>query len=307
MRRLLATLLLCTATMITAGCGGGPGPGQHVPTVTGGFGTDPKITLPSGRPPGGLVVQTLGSGSGPVLKPTDFMMVNVEAKVWSGDRMVVDSFLNHQPQGLPVSAGLPAWRRLAGQRVGSRVLEVVPPKDGFGSRGNASINVTGSDTLVFVFDILAAVPANGQASGTVVPYHPAPGMPRVRASAHGPVIIVPPHQKPPKDLVTRVLIRGNGPVVTKGDSVVVQYTGTVWRTGKIFNTSRLQGRPQAFALGTGQVIPGWDRGLIGQHTGSRVLLVIPPSLGYGKSGNPPLVRGTDTVVYVVDVLAVFHH
>lgn len=60
------------------------------------------------------------------------MLFDVAAKVWAGDRLVLDTFASHQPQGLPLPAGLPAWRHLAGQRVGSRVLEVVPPKDGFG-------------------------------------------------------------------------------------------------------------------------------------------------------------------------------
>ena len=59
-------------------------------------------------------------------------------------------------------------------------------------------------------------------------------------------------------------------------------------------------------LGSSQVIAGWARGLAGERVGSRVLLVIPPGLGYGKAGNPPTVRGTDTLVYVVDILAAIH-
>ncbi len=63
------------------------------------------------------------------------------------------------------------------------------------------------------------------------------------------------------------------------------------------------GGPQAFELGAGQVIPGFQTGLTGQRVGSRVLLVIPPRLGYGTAGDPPLVTGKDTLVYVVDILA----
>jgi peptidylprolyl isomerase len=187
--------------------------------------------------------------------------------------------------------------------VGSRVLMVVPPRDGLGPRGNSAINVTGADTLVFVFDILSAVPANGHATGTALPYRPAPGMPRVTASAQGPQITVPKHTAPPRHLVTRLLVRGHGPAVVADDTVVTQYTGAVWRNGKVFNSSWVQGSPQAFELGKGQVIRGWQRGLAGLPAGSRVLLVIPPSLGYGKRGNPPLVKGKDTLVYVVDILA----
>ena len=200
-------LVLCLASAVTA-CGSSS---TTLPVVAGGFGTDPLITLPGARPPGGLVVRTLSEGSGPVIRASDYVLFDVAAKVWTGDRLVLDTFTSHQPQGLPLSAGLPAWRHLAGQRVGSRVLEVVPPRDGFGRRGDASVNVTGTDTLVFVFDILAAVPSAGHASGTVVRGRPGAGLPQVTNSAHGPVVLVPPRAAPPGNLVTRVLIAWHGP------------------------------------------------------------------------------------------------
>jgi FKBP-type peptidyl-prolyl cis-trans isomerase len=305
MRPLTAALALCLAALTIAACGGGSpgGAGAGVPVVTGAFGSDPLISLPAVKPPGTLVVRTLREGSGTAVKPDSFVMFNVEGKVWAGDRLVIDSYTNRKPQGLPLGAGLPAWQHLAGQRVGSRVLMVVPPRDGFGARGNPSINVTGTDTLVFVFDILAAVPAGGHATGTVLPYRPTAGMPRVTRSARGPQITVPKHTAPPGHLVTRLLVRGRGPAVVANDTIVTQYTGAVWRNGKVFNSSWAQGSPQAFELGKGQVIRGWQRGLTGLPVGSRVLLVIPPGLGYGKSGNPPLVKGKDTLVYVVDILA----
>ena len=59
-------------------------------------------------------------------------------------------------------------------------------------------------------------------------------------------------------------------------------------------------------LGSGQVIAGWNQGLAGQRVGSRVLLVVPPRLGYGKAGNPPAITGKDTLVFVVDILAATH-
>ena len=60
-----------------------------------------------------------------------------------------------------------------------------------------------------------------------------------------------------------------------------------------------------FPLGQGQVIKGWDSGLAGQKVGSRVLLVIPPAEGYGTAGSPPKIAGTDTLVFVVDILAAY--
>src|SRR5205823_6853621 len=128
----------------------------------------------------------------------------------------------------------PAWRHLAGQRVGSRVLEVVPPKDGFGRRGDASVNVTGTDTLVFVFDILAAVPTAGHASGAAARYRPGAGLPQVTMSAHGPVVTVPPAAAPPKTLVTRVLIAGPGPRLVPGETGVARLTGALRLTVGVF-------------------------------------------------------------------------
>ena len=301
--RWVAALLLCLAPALGA-CGASPA--STLPAVAGGFGTDPLISLPAGQPPASLEVRTLSQGSGPVVRPDDYVLFDVAGKVWAGDRLVIDSFTSHQPQGLPLHAGLPAWRRLAGQRVGSRVLEVVPPKDGFGRHGDSAVNVTRADTLVFVFDILAAVPQGARASGTTVPYHPGPGMPRVTQSASGPVITVPPTVAPPRHLVVTTLMRGHGPPVLAGETVVTQFTGVLWRNSAVFDSSWQQGDPQAFVLGSSQVIAGWARSLAGQRVGSRVLLVIPPGLGYGKAGNPPTVRGTDTLVYVVDILAAIH-
>lgn len=248
------------------------------------------------------MVRTLSAGPGPVVRPGDYVLFDVAAKVWAGDRLVMGTFTSHQPQGLPLPAGLPAWRHLAGQRVGSRVLEVMPPRDGFGRRGNASVNVTGTDTLVFVFDILAAVPSAGHASGAAAGYRPGPGLPRVTVAGRGPVITVP-RAAPPKALVTRILVAGRGPRLAPGETVVTQFTGVLWRTGAVFDSSWQHGDPQAFVLGSSQVIPGWNQGLAGQRVGSRVLLVIPPRLGYGKAGSPPVITGTDTLVFVIDVLA----
>jgi FKBP-type peptidyl-prolyl cis-trans isomerase len=298
-----ATAVLCLASAVTA-CGRADS--ITLPVVAGRFGTDPMISLPAAKPLGRLVVRTLSEGSGPVVRPGDYVLFDVAAKVWAGDRLVLDTFASHQPQGLPLPAGLPAWRHLAGQRVGSRVLEVVPPKDGFGSRGDASVNVTGTDTLVFVFDILAAVPSAAHATGTTASYRPGAELPRVTISAHGPAVIVPHRAAPPKTLVTRVLIAGHGPRLVPGETVVTQLTGLLWRTGAVFDSSWQHGAPQSFVLGSGQVIPAWNQGLAGQRVGSRVLLVIPPSLGYGKAGNPPTITGNDTLVFVIDLLAATH-
>ncbi len=303
LRRCVMFTVLLLAMAAAAGCGsGGRSPGP-VPGVSGRFGADPLITIPTGHPSSSLIVQTVIPGRGPLVQPDDYVLFNVEGKVWAGDREVVDSYTDRQPQGLPLQSGLPAWRHLAGQRVGSRVLIVVPPRYGFGRKGDPQANIMSTDTLVFVFDLLGALPQHGQAVGTTLPYRPGPGLPQVTEGGRGPVITIPAQATPPSKLVRQVLIRGHGKPVQAGQTVVVQDSGVVWRTGKVFDSSWARGFPESFVLGSGQVIRGWDTGLRGLPVGSRVLLILPPKLGYGQAGNPPDVGGHDTLVFVIDILA----
>lgn len=118
---------------------------------------------------------------------------------------------------------------------------------------------------------------------------------------HSPTITFP-NSAPPSTLVVKVLHQGNGQKVVKKDCIVVNYVGRIWR-GKVFDTSytrQLAGIP----IGVGQVISGWDTGLVGQKVGSRVLLVIPPKDGYGSKGQSTAgIKGTDTIVFVVDIVS----
>ena len=117
-----------------------------------------------------------------------------------------------------------------------------------------------------------------------------------------------PKNSPPKTLAVRTLIKGSGPKVSKGQLIVVQYVGVIWASKKVFDSSWARGAPFAFTIGASpsQVIPGWDKGLVGQNIGSRVLLVIPPADGYGKTGNSQAgIKGTDTLVFVVDILGAY--
>ncbi|HEX4699386.1 MAG TPA: FKBP-type peptidyl-prolyl cis-trans isomerase [Actinomycetes bacterium] len=119
-----------------------------------------------------------------------------------------------------------------------------------------------------------------------------------------PKVTVAKGSKPPKTLKSEVLSEGNGPVVKKGNLLVADYLGEVYKTGKVFDNSYDRKVPAAFPIGTGSVIPGWDKTLVGVKAGSRVLLSIPPKQGYGTKGNPQAgIKGTDTLVFVVDVIA----
>jgi peptidylprolyl isomerase len=113
-----------------------------------------------------------------------------------------------------------------------------------------------------------------------------------------------PKTKPPKKLIVRDLREGTGPAAKPGDTVTVQYVGVNYKGGKQFDASWDRGEPFSFSLGGGQVIKGWDLGVAGMKVGGRRMLIIPPDLGYGPNGSPPVIKPNETLAFVVDLLAV---
>ncbi len=197
-------------------------------------------------------------------------------------------------------------RGLIGVPVGSRVLIAVAPQDGFQAQGGIpDAGIEADDTILFSVDVLEAStpePPLERAEGTAV--EPEEGLPTVELDDTGKPTITVPEGDPPTDLVTQVLIEGDGPVVESGQDLTVHYTGVIWASGEQFDSSWDRGEPASFPIGVGGVIAGWDEGLVGQTVGSQVLLVIPPEQGYGPDGNPDAgISGTDTLVFVVDILA----
>lgn len=110
-----------------------------------------------------------------------------------------------------------------------------------------------------------------------------------------------PDADPAPTLQIEVLTKGDGERVEAGDLLIVHYTGQVWG-GEVFDSS-FGDTPLAFLIGTGGVIRGWDEGLVGHATGSRVILTVPPEYGYGPDGNAAAgIDGSDTIAFVVDIL-----
>ena len=112
-----------------------------------------------------------------------------------------------------------------------------------------------------------------------------------------------PKNKPSTSLQVKVLSTGKGAVVAKSNLVVVDYLGQIWQ-GKVFDNSYDRKTPLGTPIGTGSVIKGWDQAIVGKHIGDRILMVVPPALGYGTTGNTDAgIKGTDTLAFVVDVVA----
>jgi peptidylprolyl isomerase len=313
MRRLLALgaipLLACVAV---AGCGSSkpspassPSSGAAV-TATGSFGQAPNVTIPKAKAGSQLMVKTLVQGTGATMTKSDAVAANYVIYTWTGTTSSRQgSTFGAVPVLIPGKTLPGLETALVGKKTGSRILAVIPPAQGFGSSGNPQAGITGTTTLVFVIDLLKVYPNTAGATGT----HVSSGggtLPTVAAtSGSAPTVTFPSPSSPPGALVTKTLVKGGGPKVAKGQFIVAQYTGYIWRTKKVFSSSWSSGSPFGFVIGATpeQVIPGWDKGLVGQTVGSRVMLSIPPAQGYGSAGQSQAgIKGNDTLLFVVDIV-----
>jgi peptidylprolyl isomerase len=107
---------------------------------------------------------------------------------------------------------------------------------------------------------------------------------------------------PPSALKAETLIEGSGPAIQSGQQATVQYVGVLYGNGKEFDTSWGKGKqPFTFALGSGQVIKGWDEGVLGMKVGERRRLTIPSSLAYGAAGSPPKIGPNQALIFDIDL------
>lgn len=109
---------------------------------------------------------------------------------------------------------------------------------------------------------------------------------------------------PPADLVLEDVTVGTGEEAKSGHKVDVHYVGVAWSTGAQFDASWDRNEIFTFSLGAGQVIKGWDQGVAGMLVGGRRRITIPAELGYGAQGAGGVIKGGETLVFVVDLLGV---
>jgi peptidylprolyl isomerase len=246
-------------------------------------------------------VHTNGTGE----QPTSGAMVSVDyVQVDGRTGKTLGSSYGAKPQSLtlaPSARPQVLVKALLATKTGGQTIVAISPKDAKGLQASGS-GVKKTDTLLFLLELRSVRHPLGRATGTAVT--PPEGLPTVVLDGTGkPTITIPAGVAAPSTLVVQPLVVGTGPVVEAGQTVVVHYTGIVYGTGKQFDSSWDRGQTASFVIGQGQVIPGWDKGIVGQTVGSQLLLVIPPADGYGASGQSSAgITGTDTLVFVVDIL-----
>jgi FKBP-type peptidyl-prolyl cis-trans isomerase FkpA len=113
----------------------------------------------------------------------------------------------------------------------------------------------------------------------------------------------PPEDPPPMALQTIDVKLGTGAEAKAGDKVKVHYTGTLM-SGKKFDSSRDRGEPFEFTLGKGEVIKGWDEGVVGMKVGGQRKLVIPWTMAYGEAGSPPDIPAKAALKFDVELVEI---
>lgn len=267
----------------------------------------PKVTI-ANAPYKVTETQTkvLKEGKGTALTDQDIARVNLVAVNGTSGKEMTSTW-GKAPTALYLGqedllAGLK--KGLIGAKPTSQVQISIPPADAFGEGGNSNMGVGGEDTLVFVVDVISGTKMLSEATGKAVA--PKKGLPTVAFTKGKPAKITSPKSTPPTTTVVQQLITGTGAKVQAGQTVRVTYTGALWKDNSIFDASANR-EPGTFDFqaGAGSVIKAWDKAVVGQPVGSRLLVVVPPADGYGAAGSPPKISGTDTLVFVVDILAAY--
>jgi peptidylprolyl isomerase len=274
--------------------------------IEGDVGTNPEVTFDGKVEVDKTTSEVITEGDGEEVEAGD----SVLAHVWIGNGFTQEKSLSTYEEEPKTPQLLTADEKalselflegIEGHTVGSRVAVAATAEDAFGPQGNSQLKIGNKDTVVAVIDLLSAVP-EGPAGDDVAAPSWAPkivqkaGVPASMDFAKAP--------EPSKKLRSATLIQGEGETVEKGQALVVNYLGQVYDGKQPFDESYSTGQPASFPIGVGQVVPGWDKSLVGQKIGSRVLLSIPPEDGYGSAGNEQAgIKGTDTLYFVVDILA----
>jgi peptidylprolyl isomerase len=310
-RRRLASALVAVLTLTgLAACGdessgGGPASeGIDGLTITGEFGEAPEVEV-DGVEVDEPETATIIEGDGEELTAEGAASTRILiAKAADGSELA-SSYEDPEPYNMVVSEQPPIIAdAVTGATIGSRVALALPANELYGAEGNPQMGVAADDDIVVVFDLLEAAEPPAQAAeckGTArLTESTSPTIVEKKGDVTGLDFEGAP-ENPPCNLQVITLSEGDGKPVKEDDQVTVDYYGSVWGGEEAFDSSFERGEPATFPLSKGSLIDGWVQGLQGVNVGSRVMMVIPPDLGYGDQGQEAIPAGS-TLVFVIDVL-----
>jgi peptidylprolyl isomerase len=275
--------------------------------VTGAFNTKPTVTFPDTQPPKQLVEETLVAGSGTPVSAGDTVITNYVGEIWptkpgSAPKVFDSSFARGAPTGFVIGTGavIPGFdKTLVGKRIGTRMLLSIPPADGYGSSGNSQAGISGTDTLVFVVDLLADYKPNASAPGVADSQLPATGWPKItNTPGQQPQIISVAGVKAPTSPISKLLVKGSGAKIDPTKTLVLQLVQTDIATGKQTQSSWGQ-QPQ---LVSAQNVLSVASALDGQNIGARAIALLPATPAQPASATASSQPATSPQILIIDVV-----
>ncbi|MCD4535326.1 FKBP-type peptidyl-prolyl cis-trans isomerase [Nocardioides sp. cx-169] len=266
--------------------------------ISGEYGEEPEVTWKDKLVADEVEMEVLSEGDGAEVAEGDEVSVNY----WVGNgftqQKTYSTYDSGAPETVPVSDEVTAAFKdaLLGQTIGSRVAVTSSAKDAFGEMGNPGLGIGNKDTVLLILDLMKP-PRTPQLKDVSAARQPA----LVEKDGQPTGFDFSGIDKPSVDgnLLRTIVKQGTGKPVTKDMELTVDYLGSVYEGAKPFDES-FSKEPATFKLT--EVIGGWTQGLDGVKVGSRVLLAIPPSLGYGpqEQANIP---ANSTLYFVVDIIS----
>lgn len=245
-------------------------------------GDKPEVEVPPGEAPTELEIVDLVVGDGTEAKAGDLVTAHYVGVLHEDGSEFDASWNSGQPFEFQLGAGrvIAGWDQgIEGMKVGGRRMLLIPSDLAYGETGSGG--AIGPDAaLVFVVDLVDvfSLPDPSDAPTVEIP-----------AELTG-------------ELETEDLIEGDGAELEAGDTATLHYVLALESSGQVEDSS-WEREPVTVPIGVGNVILGWDEGLLGMKEGGRRLVVVPPDLGFGSEGNGP-IPPDDTLVFVVDLLKV---
>lgn len=276
-------------------------PGADNATASGDVGDAPEFTWPQDCPPEGLQVDVIAEGDGTDVGTGAVVVANYAGYVWGSDTPFDSSYERGEPSTFSLNSVVEGWSAgIPDHPIGSRLLISIPPDLGYGPEGNSGAGIGGTDTIVFVVDVVDAFNATdaGQADATTL----SPELPvTVEGDLGEPATISVPGDVPePTEAEVYPISQGSGEPVTAGQNVVLAYAVTFWDGSSSETTWAAEGGEQpaeAAPVGPIAVPIGQGQGSVfdlleGTTVGSRVVMTAP-----GSQGGP-------AVALVADVLGI---
>ncbi len=286
------------------------GPGVEGLNVTTDTTAPPEITHTEALTPSTTERLVVVEGSGDEVKENDRVMVAYAYfNGATGEKIGHIGYDDVGPDMIPADPEAPYLiglvHTLLCSQVGDRVAGVIPAEEAFGAAGAPEYGLDEGVSIIFIADVLGIQPPPEPPLERLVgDQGPTPaGFPDVTIEGTT-VDYTLPEGDVPTTYAVGTVIDGEGTMVYDGAEVIVHYHGVNWNTGEVFDSSFDRGEPASFP--TSGVIPGFRDGLVGQKVGSRVLITIPPALGYGPSGGTGdgRIGPEDTIFFVVDILGI---